>query len=155
MPVIFGSRRRHSSADDRSGKNTSTTTRPGSRGSSSQALEENYLERNGGRVGTFALCSDDVLKGQLSNLRTRQRPKGQIQIIDPDDPSIPISELPKGVRVSPDRAHAALICYHTATTSAGLAAGVLKAPTVVRQAHQDKRRLSGYVFRGGIGGLRS
>lgn len=112
------------------------------------ALEENYTAREAGKVGTFALPDDDILKGQLSNLRRRQTNKGQIQIIDPDDPTIPIADLPKGVRVSPDRAHAAIICYHTATSSAGRSVGVFKQPDGRKPSHQDKRRLSSFVFGG-------
>lgn len=114
-----------------------------------QALEENAKARKSGGVGTFALCNDEKLKGQLSNLRIRHSNKGKIQIIDPDDPTIPISELPKGVRVSPDRAHAAIICYHTATSSAGRAVGVFKAPEVnPNRTSNRNRRLSGYVLGG-------
>lgn len=114
-----------------------------------KALEENASARARGEVGTFGICNDDVLKGQLSNLRTRYANKGQLQLIDPDDPTIPASELPKGVRVSPDRAHAALICYHTATSSAGRAVGQMKPPDGRKPSHADKRRLSRYIFGGG------
>jgi phage terminase large subunit len=147
MPVVFGSTSELTSGDR---KEHFHNNKAWLAWKFKKALEENYLEREKGHVGTFALCNDDVLKGQLSNLRTRQRPKGQIQIIDPDDPTIPISELPKGVRVSPDRAHAALICYHTATSSAGLAGGLLKPPDGIRPNHDAKRRLSHFVFKGGL-----
>lgn len=121
-----------------------------------KALEENAMERGLGGVGTFALPDDDILKGQLSNIRVRHTPKNQIQIIDPDDPTIPIEDLPKGVRVSPDRAHAAMICYHTATSSAGRSVGMFKPPTPPSpNQHQDKRRLSNYVFGRPVGGRRS
>jgi phage terminase large subunit len=111
-----------------------------------QVLEENFRERATGGVGTFCLPKDDKLKGQLSNLRVRHTNKGKLQIIDPDDPTIPIVELPKGVRVSPDKAHAAIICYHTATSSAGLAVGKFTPPDRTPPRHEDKRRVSRFIF---------
>lgn len=114
-----------------------------------QALEENWRAREAGELGTFALEADDRLKGQLSNLRVQQNNKGQLRIIDPDDPTIPAAELPKGVRVSPDRAHAAIICYHTATTSAGLNAGRFTSPTPPpTPKFHPHRRLSRFIFGG-------
>lgn len=81
-------------------------------------LEQNYLARRAGGVGTFGLCPDDRMAGQLSNLRKRQKmvrgvPVGW-KILDPDDPLIPAEDVPRGLKVSPDRAHAAIVCYHTA-----------------------------------------
>ena len=111
-----------------------------------KALEENERERAAGGAGSFAVPSDDKLKGQLSNIRLRHNNKGRVQIIDPDDPTIPVAELPKGVRVSPDRAHAAFICYHTATVSA--AAGVMTRPSQAPAAKAKHRRYSSFVFGG-------
>ena len=110
-----------------------------------QILEDTARAREAGGVGTYALCADDKLKGQLSNLRMRHSNKGKVQIIDPDDPTIPLADLPKGVRVSPDRAHAAIICYHTATSSAGILAGQFTPPAPAPR-HDDKRRVSRFIF---------
>ena len=81
-------------------------------------LEANFLARRSGQVGTFAMQRDDRMFGQLSQIRKRQKmkrgvPQGWL-IMDPDDPHIPPGEIPRGLKVSPDRAHAAVLCYHTA-----------------------------------------
>lgn len=111
------------------------------------ALEENARARAQGEAGTFVIGNDDKLKGQLSNLRVRHNNKGKVQIIDPDDPEVPIEELPKGLRMSPDRAHAALIAYHAATSAAGMPGGTLRKPDPPPPAHSPKhRRLSAFIF---------
>lgn len=117
-----------------------------------KALEENHLARERGELGTYALPNDDILKGQLSNLRLRHTNKNQIQILDPDDPTIPLADLPKGVRVSPDRAHAAIIMHHVATSHAGRSGGMFKPPDPLPRADAGRRRLSNYVFGRGRGG---
>jgi len=146
LPIIFGGKNELDTADR---KEHYSNNKAYLAWKFAKVLEENALARAQGGIGTFAICNDDILKGQLSNLRRRQTNKGQIQIIDPDDPTIPISELPKGVRVSPDRAHAALIMYHTATSAAGRSVGQFRAPTPPPRSDLGKRRLSGYVFGGG------
>jgi hypothetical protein len=147
MPVIFGSKSELTTADK---KEHFANNKAFLAWKFKQALEENARARAEGGAGTFALPDDDKLKGQLSNLRTRHTNKGQIQIIDPDDPTIPVAELPKGVRVSPDRAHAALIMYHGATSAAGLSGGKFKAPAPPPPVHRDRRRYSQFIFgRGG------
>jgi phage terminase large subunit len=151
MPVIFGS---NSELDTDDRKEHFKNNKAWLCWKFRKALEENYLARETGGVGSFALCNDDKLKGQLSNLRVRHTPKGQLQILDPDDPTIPIADLPKGVRVSPDKAHAAIICYHTATSSAGRSVGQFKAPDPAPRADQGKRRFSSYVFGNRPGGGR-
>ncbi len=112
-----------------------------------KALEENWLARERGEVGTFGLVRDDRLKGQLSNLRQQQTRKGQIRIIDPDDPEVPVADLPKGVRVSPDRAHAAIICYHAATSAGGPAfAKTTKPDPRTAPRERGPRRVSDFIF---------
>jgi hypothetical protein len=81
-------------------------------------LAENRKAMQAGFEPTYSMLHDDRLAGQLSNLRKRQAIKSGvpagIKILDPDDPEVPASELPKGLRVSPDRAHSVVLCYHTA-----------------------------------------
>lgn len=145
MPVIFGSTS-ELDTDDR--KEHFKNNKAWFAWKFRKALEENYLARAAGGAGTFALCDDDILKGQLSNIRVRHTDKGKLQIIDPDDPTIPISDLPKGVRVSPDRAHSVFITYHTATSAAGLAVGRFATPAPAPKPDHGKRRFSRYVFGG-------
>jgi phage terminase large subunit len=117
-----------------------------------KALEANYNARQRGLAGTYAICRDDKLKGQLSNLRIRHTNKGQLQVVDPDDPTVPVGELPKGVRSSPDRAHAAIIQYHTVTSSAGVGAGRMVAPGPKRR-FPERQRIAAYIHgRGRPGG---
>jgi len=142
MPVIFGSK---SALDTDDRKEHFQNNKAWLCWKFRMALEDNFRARERGEVGTFGLCDDDRLKGQLSNLRTRHMPKGQLAIKDPDDPSIAAADMPKGLKASPDRAHAVVIAYH-ASTGATLAVGSFAPPAPAPRADQNYRRLSGFIF---------
>lgn len=81
-------------------------------------MEMNTAARQAGGAGNFAMLRNDRLMGQLASMRRRfEGAKGLMRLIDPDDPTIPATELPPGMKVSPDHAHALLIQHHTATVS--------------------------------------
>jgi phage terminase large subunit len=146
MPVIFGAK---TSLDTIDRKEHFANNKAFFAWKFRQALEENVRARAAGGAGTFALPQDDKLKGQLSNLRKRHTNKGQVQIIDPDDPTVPVSELPKGVRVSPDKAHAVIIMYHAATSAAGVSGGRFSKPTPAPRMKPEARKYSSYIWGGG------
>lgn len=109
-----------------------------------KALDENRQAREKGQAGSFGLIPVDRLKGQLAAMRRRYAGRGVLSIVDPDDPTIPASELAPGMKVSPDHAHAAIIAYHAATEATAEAVAALFAPVV---APQDQRgRISSYIF---------
>ncbi len=123
-----------------------------------QALEQNHRNRKTGKPGTFGLVKDDRLSGQLAALRKRTAmrrgvPAGLV-IMDPDDPLIPAAELPKGLRASPDRAHAAMICYYTAAMAAQVAVGTLHTPDDASPVRSQRGRLSRYIMGRSSGPLR-
>jgi hypothetical protein len=112
-----------------------------------RALEDNARERAKRRAGTFALMHDDRLKGQLSNLRTRPAmrrgvPMG-VKMLDPDDPEVPVADIPRGLRSSPDRAHAAIMAYWAATRAAMVGQGVMVQPETppVRTVERGRHRI--------------
>jgi phage terminase large subunit len=112
-----------------------------------RALEENARQWAAGKPGTFALLRDDRLKGQLSNLRVRPAmrrgvPMG-VKMLDPDDPEVALADIPKGLKTSPDRAHAAIIAYWAATRAAQVAQGVMEQPEqdVVRTVQRGRHRI--------------
>lgn len=106
-------------------------------------LETNARERLAGRPGSFGLRSNDRLLGQLSAMRRRYQ-GGRLAIVDPDDPSIPAGELARGLKVSPDHAHAAIIAHHaTALANAqftGIASG--QSPLTTQTARERMARFS-------------
>lgn len=111
------------------------------------ALAENFRARQAGKVGTFAVLKHDKLWGQLCNLRVRAAGisgSGAVRILDPDDPSIDKSEIPDGLRISPDHAHAAMICYHTARVGVAAAAGQVRHAPLVKARERPGR--TGYLF---------
>ena len=116
-----------------------------------KAMDENRKAREEGEPGTFALIPNDKLKGQLSSMRRRYGGKGVLSIVDPDDPSIPATELAKGMKVSPDHAHAAILTYYGATEATAVGVGAVVQPPQNRRP-ANPRRFSNYMFgRGPIG----
>lgn len=115
-----------------------------------KALDENRQARAAGKPGTLALVPNERMKGQLAALRRRYGGKGVLSIVDPDDPSVPASELAPGMKVSPDHAHAAILAYYGATSAVSTGVGY-----VVHQdqtaVEQRRRRLSSYVLGRGPG----
>jgi phage terminase large subunit len=110
-----------------------------------KALDENRRARLEGKVGTFALLPDERLQGQLAAMRRRYGGKGVLSIVDPDDPTVPASELAPGMKVSPDHAHAAIIAYHAACLASSVGVGaVLQPDPATKLARQ--RRLSSYIL---------
>lgn len=112
-----------------------------------KALEENYQARQVGKPGAFAVLPHERLKGQLSSMRRRYTQKGQLMILDPDDPSVPATELAPGMKVSPDHAHAAILAHYTATEATAAAVSVVQPPTEDAFMAQ-RQRLSSYIFGG-------
>jgi phage terminase large subunit len=115
-----------------------------------KALDANRAARLEGKSGTFGLLPDERLQGQLAALRRRYGGKGVLSIVDPDDPSIPASELAPGMKVSPDHAHAAILAYYGATTASTLGVGAVIHPDPVEK-QRLQRRLSSYIMGGGRG----
>jgi hypothetical protein len=111
-----------------------------------KALDENLKAREAGELGTFGLKPDDRLRGQLTAMRRRYGGhKAVMSILDPDDPSVPASELAPGMRVSPDHAHAAIIAYHAAIAANATFKGILNQPDPVAK-EASRHRLSNYIF---------
>lgn len=110
-----------------------------------KALDSNRQAREAGKPGTFALVSNDRLKGQLAAMRRRYAGKGLLSIVDPDDPTIPATELAPGMKVSPDHAHAAIIAYHGATEATADAVAELFTPDDGPTSLQ-RGRMSSYIF---------
>lgn len=113
-----------------------------------------------GKTPTFAMVSHDRLRGQLSNLRTRPvsgSGLGRVRILDPDDPLVDASEIPKGLRVSPDHAHAVIFAVYAAQAASLAGAGVMVPPQATAGAGGmvagpvvGRRRYAGTVFRRGL-----
>lgn len=92
------------------------------------ALDANWRAREARQPGTFALLANDKLKGQLCAMRYRYLQRGVMAIVDPDDPSIPASEVAKGLKVSPDHAHALILQHRGAALAATVGVGVVERP---------------------------
>lgn len=109
------------------------------------ALDGNRQAREQRKPGTFALLPNDRLRGQLAAMRRRYGGPGRLSIVDPDDPSVPATELGPGMKVSPDHAHAAIIAYHAATEAVASAVGYAT-PADPAADERRHRRLSSYIF---------
>jgi hypothetical protein len=105
-----------------------------------RALEGNFQARQAGQPGTFALLRHSRLQGQLTSLRRRYVNRGVLVLVDPDDPSIPASELAPGMKVSPDHAHAALLTYYAASTAVALTTGAVLSPDPSTRANYGRYR---------------
>jgi hypothetical protein len=105
-----------------------------------RAFEANLKARQAGQPGTFAMLRHDRLLGQLTALRRRYINRGVLTLVDPDDPSIPASELAPGMKVSPDHAHAALLAYYAASTAVALTTGAVLSPDPSTRADYGRYR---------------
>jgi len=102
-----------------------------------QAFEDNVKARRAGRPGTFALVKHDRLLGQLSAMRRRYR-GGKLGIVDPDDPTIPAGEIARGLKVSPDHAHALMLAYRATALANQTFTGVMTSPRPVLTTPRDR-----------------
>lgn len=110
------------------------------------ALDANRKARLEGKPGTFALLPNDRLLGQLSAMRRRYGGRGVLSIVDPDDPTIPATELAPGMKVSPDHAHAAILAYYASTQAISVTVGAVVQPPSSPRTTLTRQRLSGYIF---------
>ncbi len=92
------------------------------------ALDANWRARADRKPGTFALLASDKLKGQLCAMRYRYLQRGVMAIVDPDDPTIPASEIARGLKVSPDHAHALILQHRGAALASSVGVGVVERP---------------------------
>lgn len=120
-------------------------------------LAANARAMREGKAPTFAMVSHDRLRGQLSNLRTRPVNKGsglgRVRILDPDDPLVDASDIPKGLRVSPDHAHAMIFMIYAARAASLAGVGTWIPPTPPRTPSEASgplptgaRRYGSYIF---------
>lgn len=138
-PVLFGG----STSDD--GKEYFANWKAEHAWKLRKALDENRQAREIGGPGTLAIVPNDKLKGQMSSMRRRYGGKGVLSIVDPDDPSIPATELAPGMKVSPDHAHAAIITFYACTEAVAESVGYVDRPDD-DEREQGRRRLSNYIF---------
>lgn len=104
------------------------------------ALDANWRARETGQPGTFALLASDKLKGQLAAMRYRYLQRGVMAIVDPDDPSIPAAEIARGLKVSPDHAHALILQHRGASIASAVGVAVVERPTPAGREHEMAAR---------------